>query len=40
MTYELLALQLDPNRRHGERIWRMDGGVEEKEGGTEAGRRK
>ena len=40
MTYELLALQLDPNRRDGERRWRMDGGVEEKEGGSKAGRRK
>ena len=40
MAYELLALQLDPNRRDREGTWRMDGGVEEKEGGSEAGRRK
>ena len=40
LTYELIALQLDPNRRNGESRWTMDGGVEEKEGGSEAGRRK
>ena len=40
MTYELLALQLDPNRRDGEGRWRMGGGVEEKEGGSEVGQRK
>ena len=40
MTYELLVLQLDPNRRDGEGTWRMDGRVAEKEGGSEAGRRK
>ena len=30
MTYELLALQLDPNREDGEGRWKMDGEVEEK----------
>ena len=40
VTYELLALQLDPNRRDGERRWRRGGGVEEKEGGSEVGQRK
>ena len=46
-TYELLAIQLDPNRQDGEGRWRMDGGVEEEgrsevgqEEGTEAERTK
>ena len=39
-TYERLALKLHPNRRDREGRWRMDGGVEEKEGGSEAGRGK
>ena len=30
ITYELLALQLDPNREDGEGRWKMDGEVEEK----------
>ena len=29
MACQLLALQLDPNRRDEERTWRMDGGVKE-----------
>ena len=38
VTYELLALQLDPNRRDGEGRWRMNGGVEARQGGgSEAG---
>ena len=37
MTYELLVLELDPNRRDGEGAWRMDDRVEEKEGGSETG---
>ena len=32
ITYELLALQLDPNREDGEGRWKMDGEVEEKGG--------
>ena len=40
VTYELLVLQLGPNRRDGEGTWRMDGRVEEKQRGSEAGRRK
>ena len=40
ITYKPLALQLDPNHRDGEGRWKMDGGVEEKEGGNEAGQRK
>ena len=40
IAYELLALQLDPNRRAGVGRWMMDGGVEEEDGGTEEGRRK
>ena len=40
MAYELLALQLDPNRRDGEGRRRMDGGVEENEAGSETARRK
>ena len=40
IAYELLALQPDPNRRDGEGRWMMDGGVEVKEDGNEAGRRK
>ena len=37
LTYELLALQLDPNRRDGKGTWRMDGGVAARQGrGTEA----
>ena len=39
MTYQLLALQLDPNRRDRKEM--EDGrGDEGKEGGGEAGRRK
>ena len=33
VTYELLALQLDPNRRDGEGRWRMNGGVEARQRG-------
>ena len=40
MTYELHALQFDPNLRDGEGTRKMDDGMEEKEGGSEAGRRK
>ena len=35
-SYELHALQIDPNHRGGKGTWRM----EEKQGGSEAGRRK
>ena len=38
MTYELLVLELDPNRRDGEGRLRMDGGVEE-EGKMRQGRK-
>ena len=40
MTHELLALQLDPNGRDGDGGWRIDVGMEEKEGGSDAERRK
>ena len=40
MPYELLPLQLDPNHRDREGRQTMDGGVEEKDGGSEAGRKK